>query len=164
LVNQPVALIFKKKLYDMVATKWLGSLALTATILCSSIGAWAQDAIEKTWYNQEKTAKVKVFKATDGKYYGKIVWLKEPNNAQGKPRTDINNPKKEHQNDALLGLQMLKNFEKDGAHGYSGGTIYDPKNGKTYSCKMTLNGDKLDVRGYVGISLLGRTTTWTLAE
>ena len=105
-----------------------------------------------------------MFKATDGKYYGKIVWLKEPNNAQGKPRTDINNPKKERQNDALMGLQLLKNFEKDGAHGYSGGTIYDPKNGKTYSCKMTLNGDKLDVRGYVGISLLGRTTTWTLAE
>lgn len=148
----------------MVATKLLGSMTIAVTLVGSSIGVFAQDAIEKTWYNQEKTAKVKVFKATDGKFYGKIVWLKEPNNAQGKPRTDINNPKKEHQNDALLGLQMLKNFEKDGSHGYSGGTIYDPKNGKTYSCKMTLNGDKLDVRGYVGISLLGRTTTWTMAE
>jgi uncharacterized protein (DUF2147 family) len=44
---------------------------------------------------------------------------------------------------------------------YDGGTIYDPKSGKTYSCKMTLKGDKLDIRGFVGLSLLGRTETWT---
>jgi hypothetical protein len=44
---------------------------------------------------------------------------------------------------------------------WSQGKIYDPKNGKTYSCKMTLEGNELKVRGYVGFSLLGRTTVWT---
>ena len=47
---------------------------------------------------------------------------------------------------------------------YEDGTIYDPKNGKTYSCIITRNGKKLDVRGYVGFSWIGRTTTWTLDE
>lgn len=122
------------------------------------------DALENTfWYNQEKNAKIKIYKATDGKYYGKIVWLKMPNR-DGKPKVDINNPDKTKRNDPVMGLLILKNFKKDGEHGYDDGTIYDPKNGKTYSCKMTLKNDVLDLRGYVGISLLGRTTTWTKAD
>jgi len=134
-------------------------------LLCMVSGiAYAQDAIEQIWYNQEKTAKVQVFKATDGKYYGKIVWLKEPINEEGKPKVDKNNPDKAKKNTPLMGLQLLKGFKKDGDNGYSDGTIYDPKNGKTYSCKITRKGESLDVRGYVGISLLGRTTTWTKAD
>ena len=46
----------------------------------------------------------------------------------------------------------------------TGGTVYDPKNGKTYKCKITYQGDKLDVRGFVGFSLLGRTAVWTKAD
>ncbi len=140
------------------------TFCLSATMLAVSFASYAQDAIEQTWYNQEKTAKVKIFKATDGKYYGRITWLKEPNNAEGQPRTDVNNPKKERKNDPLLGLQILKGFVKDGDKEYEDGTIYDPKNGKTYSCRITHKGSTLDVRGYVGISLLGRTTTWTKAD
>ncbi len=63
-----------------------------------------------------------------------------------------------------MGLLLLKSFNKDGATVYEDGTIYDPKNGKTYSCKITHKGDQLDVRGYVGISMIGRTTTWTKAD
>ena len=59
----------------------------------------------------------------------------------------------------VQGLEILTNFDKDG-NTYVDGKIYDPKSGKTYSCKMTLKGDKLDIRGYVGVSLLGRTETW----
>ena len=44
---------------------------------------------------------------------------------------------------------------------YKDGTIYDPKSGKTYSCKMTIDGNKLKIRGYIGISLFGRTEVWT---
>lgn len=124
----------------------------------------AQDAIERVWYNQEKTAKVQVFKATDGKYYGKIVWLKEPNNEEGKPKVDKNNPDKAKKGTPLMGLQLLKGFKKDGDTEYEDGTIYDPKNGKTYSCKINRKGETLEVRGYVGISLIGRTTIWTKAD
>ena len=135
-------------------------------VICSlrATCAFAQaDPIEHLWYNQEKTAKILVYKSNDGRFYGKIAWLKEPDR-DGKPKKDINNPDKARQNDPELGLVILKGFKKDGTKGYDDGTIYDPKNGKTYSCKMTLQGNDLDVRGYVGFSLLGRTTRWTKAD
>lgn len=122
-----------------------------------------QDPIEGLWYNEEQTAKIKIYRAKNNKFYGKIHWLKEPMH-EGKARVDKNNPDIEHRNDPLMGLMVLKSFEKNGKKEYEEGTIYDPKNGKTYSCIITHKGDKLDVRGYVGFSWLGRTTVWTRAE
>jgi uncharacterized protein (DUF2147 family) len=142
----------------------LRSVLLLVLLSTVSVVAIAQDAIERIWYNQEKTAKVQIFKATDGKYYGKIVWLKEPNNEEGKPKVDKNNPDKAKKSTPLMGLQLLKGFKKDGDTEYEDGTIYDPKNGKTYSCKINRKGETLEVRGYVGISLIGRTTIWTKAD
>ena len=121
------------------------------------------DQIERLWYNTEKTAKIQIYKATDGNYYGKIVWLKEPLR-DGKPKIDIHNPDKARRSDPVMGLMILKKFKKDGDHGYDDGTIYDPKNGKTYKCKISFDGDKLDVRGYVGFSFIGRTEVWTKAD
>jgi uncharacterized protein (DUF2147 family) len=60
-----------------------------------------------------------------------------------------------------MGLDILSGFKYGGGNIWQDGKIYDPKNGKTYSCKMTLEGNELKVRGYVGFSLLGRTTVWT---
>jgi len=59
-----------------------------------------------------------------------------------------------------MDLVILKGFIKKG-NVYDDGTIYDPKSGKTYSCTMTLKGNNLAIRGYVGVSLLGRTSTWS---
>lgn len=122
--------------------------------------AFAQDTIEGLWYNEEKTAKIKIYKAKNDKFYGKIDWLKEPVK-DGKARSDEKNPDKDKRNEPLLGLVVLKGFEKSGKNEYEDGTIYDPKNGKTYSCIITHQGDKLDVRGYVGFSWIGRTAIWT---
>jgi uncharacterized protein (DUF2147 family) len=115
------------------------------------------------WYNEEKTAKIQIFKATDGKYYGKIVWLKVPE-VEGRAKVDIHNPDASKRNTPIMGLLLLKGLKKDGEGSFDEGTIYDPKNGKTYSCKMTYKGDKIDLRGYIGFSLIGRTTTWTKAD
>jgi len=139
-------------------------LLLFVVLFGSRVMALAQaDQIERVWYNTEKTGKIQIYKATDGKFYGKIVWLKEPNR-DGKPKTDINNPDLARHSDPVIGLLVLKKFDKDGEKGYENGTIYDPKNGKTYKCKMTFQGDRLDVRGYIGFSLIGRTETWTRAD
>lgn len=120
-----------------------------------------KDKIEGIWFNEEKTAKVQIYLANDHKFWGKIVWLKEPLR-DGKPKTDINNPKKNARNQPLIGLPLLRSFEKDGDKKYTDGEIYDPKNGKTYSCTITYKNDnELSVRGYIGISMIGRTTTWT---
>lgn len=123
------------------------------------------DKIQGTWLNEEGTAQVQIFRAVNGsyagKYYGKIVWLKVTEE-NGKPRTDINNPDKSKQSTPLMGLLLLKDFSYDSDdEEWSGGTIYDPKSGKTYSSYMALDGNKLNVRGYIGISIIGRTTVWT---
>ncbi len=125
--------------------------------------ALAQDITQGTWYNQEKTAKIQFFKQGD-KFFGKVVWLKEPNE-NGKPRTDKENPDAKLKTRPILGLVNLKNFVQDGKGAWVDGEVYDPKNGKTYSCKMSLVSPvKLDIRGYIGISLIGRTEHFTKAD
>ena len=63
--------------------------------------------------------------------------------------------------DKLAGKEILKNFEFNGKDLWHNGTIYDPKNGKTYSCKISRDEKgNLNVRGFIGVSLLGRTAFW----
>jgi uncharacterized protein (DUF2147 family) len=122
------------------------------------------DDILGVWLNEDKDAHVEIYKEGD-KYFGKIVWLKFPNDEEtGKPKVDDENPDESLQNKPILGLLLLKDFEFDDDE-WDSGTIYDPKNGKTYDCYMVLKDkDNLKIRGYVGISLLGRTTYWTRVE
>lgn len=133
-------------------------------ILAFTLGLHAQNEIVGTWFNTSKSGKVEIIKKGD-KFFGEIVWLKEPlDENSGKAKVDENNPDESKRSLAIIGLQVLKNFVYDGEGKYSGGTIYDPENGKTYKCKMTLvDKDKLDVRGYIGIPALGRTENWTRA-
>ncbi|HEY1032177.1 MAG TPA: DUF2147 domain-containing protein [Flavipsychrobacter sp.] len=145
-----------KPFFSYIALTVIVSFAFKSSTL-------AQDQIEKVWYNQEKTSKIQVYKAKDGKFYGKIIWLKDPLK-DGKPKLDEENPDKGKRTQPIVGLVILRGLKKDGDKEYSDATIYDPKNGKTYSCKITYKGNKLDLRGYVGISLIGRTSTWTLAD
>ena len=121
------------------------------------------DPIEHVRYNEAKTGKIQIYKARDGKFYGKIVWLAEPDR-DGKPKLDINNPNKTRRNEPLIGLVALKSFQKTEDGVYDDGTIYDHKNGKTYDCTMKLKGGVLDVHGYVMISLIGRSEKWTKAD
>jgi len=126
--------------------------------------AWAQtDQIEGLWYNDIKSAKIEIKKEANGKFYGKVVWLKEPLK-NGKPKVDELNTDEKLRTRPRLGLPVLNDFVKDGDKKYTDGTIYDPNNGKTYSCKITYKGKMLDIRGYIGISLFGRTTTWSRVE
>lgn len=60
----------------------------------------------------------------------------------------------------IEGLQFLWGLKEDGDNEWSGGSILDPKTGKVYKAKITLKGNKLYVRGYLGVSLLGRTQVW----
>lgn len=137
-------------------------ILITSILLMLSTIGWSQAITDGTWFNEEKTARV-AFYESKGKLYGKIVWLKDPNE-NGKPRTDINNPIETLRSKPLMGLVFLKGFEKEGANKWEDGEIYDPKNGKTYSCYITeISTTKLEARGYIGISLLGRTTTFSRA-
>lgn len=141
-------------------------LPLIMITLCLSSKAFCQkELIEGNWLDEEKKGKVKIFKATNGKYYGKIIWLKEPNMKDGTPKVDYYSPKEANRNNPVMGMQILRGFEKKSAALFEEGTIYDPQNGKTYSCKITVK-DKntLNIRGFIGVSMLGRTTVWTRSE
>ncbi|MFZ1730218.1 MAG: DUF2147 domain-containing protein [Bacteroidota bacterium] len=144
-------------------------LLLFVYLLSGSLSAVAQtseaDRVIGNWLVQDKKAKVQIFKKNN-QYFGKLVWLKEPNDAQGKPKVDKENPEENLRSRPLLGLEMLKSFVYDEDFVWEDGEIYDPKNGKTYSCKMTMSEDgrTLDVRGYIGISLIGRSQDWTRVD
>lgn len=101
---------------------------------------------------------VEIFKKSDGKYYGKIVkLLQKPENE------NCVNCKDDRKNKPLLGLEIIRGLKKEGNE-YTAGNITDPKSGKTYKCTITRDGDKLNVRGYMGFSLIGRTQTWTATK
>lgn len=119
------------------------------------------DACLGVWLTGSQKGHIQVFKQ-DGRYFGKIVWLKDPNDPKtGKPPVDSKNPDVGKHTNPILGLTNLRDLKPDGENTWDGGKIYDPENGKEYSCKMKLiNANRLDVRGYVGISLMGRTETW----
>ena len=118
------------------------------------------EAILGIWFNEEKDAKIKVYKE-NGKFYGKIVWHKTGPDISS---FDDHNPDPELQKRKKVGLVILTDFEFDDGQ-WEDGDIYDPKTGKTYSCTIKMQKDgSLHVRGFIGISLLGKTTHWTKAE
>ncbi|MBC8043320.1 MAG: DUF2147 domain-containing protein [Rhizobacter sp.] len=121
--------------------------------------ATAQDVVGK-WWNQEKTSQVQIYKSGE-KYYGAIAWIKDPNDEKGVPKTDIFNPRESERTKPLMRLVILRDFVKENDTFWSGGKIYDPRDGKTYSCNMTLKGNELDLRGFIGFSFIGKTNTWT---
>jgi len=141
-------------------------LAITAAFFYSK-PAFSQvkgDDILGVWLNEDKDAHIKV-ENRQGKYFGNIIWLKEPNEEDtGLPKLDDENPDPVLQKRPVMGLELLTGFEFDGDDEWEDGDIYDPKSGSTYSCYMVFTDDTkntLKVRGYIGISLLGRTTYWT---
>lgn len=127
-----------------------------ATIFVSAMSFAQIEGKWKTVDDESGKAKsyVEIFKKADGKYYGKVVQLLI------KP-TDPNctGCKDDRKGKPILGMEVIRGLSKDGNE-FSGGTITDPKNGKTYKCTVTKDGDKLNVRGYMGISIIGRTQTW----
>lgn len=145
-----------KRIFALALVLSISYLLFPAKLLL----AGSKDGVLGQWYTTDKGAKVEIYQCGD-KLCGKIVWLADPNKEDGTPKTDENNPDAANHNNPIIGLKMLKGFESDGTNKWDDGEIYDPENGKTYDCKMTLEGDVLKVRGYIGISMFGRTETWT---
>ncbi|MCF7790857.1 MAG: DUF2147 domain-containing protein [Victivallales bacterium] len=128
---------------------------ITAVTLTAQKTVTSDSIIGKWLDHSEKHGDsiIKVFKKNN-RFFGKIIKMKNDK------QLDEKNPDKSKRNLPLLKKVILKNFKYEDKK-WKGGTIYDPKNGKTYSCQMWLeNNDTLKLRGYIGVSLLGRTETW----
>lgn len=132
-----------------LALMLLGASALTTLAQDKS------DAILGEWLSPKKDSRVLIYRRTNA-YYGKITW------GTGTSARDEKNPNPALRNREVVGLVMLNNFTHDGNDTWQSGTIYDPREGKTYACKMTLkNVNTLSIRGYVGLSLFGRSEIWS---
>ncbi len=143
-------------------SKTLVAVFFSAAILFVE-NAFAQkgaDATLGTWVTGSGKGHVQIYKQGD-QYFGKIIWLKEPNNEQGTPKLDKNNSDAARRSQPILGLVNLRDFKHAGGNKWENGKIYDPEKGKDYSAQMTLiDPNTLEVRGYIGITLIGRTDTW----
>ena len=93
---------------------------------------------------------------TNGLYFGKVIKIMEAEHRNKKCTLCTGDDKDK----PILGLVVIKKLSKNNEV-FNGGTITDPKNGKQYRCKISLDGkNKISVRGYIGISLFGRSQTW----
>jgi uncharacterized protein (DUF2147 family) len=126
---------------------------LTATDSSSVTGLWKNEDASFELYEE------------NGKLNAKIVSLREPLTPDGKQKTDIHNPDASKHSRPIIGMVFMSGFTSAGSGKWDNGTIYDPKSGNTYSCNMQLEGtNTLKLRGYIGISLIGRTETWKRAN
>ena len=138
---------------------------ITTTLLFSFVGllAFSQTNadIVGEWYNAEKDAVITLFEENET-VSGKITWMESPNDDNGNPKTDPLNPDENLKSRARMGMVMMSGFAYDEDSVWDDGELYDPKKGKTYSGMMTLK-DKntVDLRGYIGFSFIGRSSTWT---
>jgi uncharacterized protein (DUF2147 family) len=109
------------------------------------------------WRTEEGKAKVQVYECGTKQICGKIIELKEPKDPHTKKdKTDPDGK-------PMIGMEIMKNFKHNEDQKWDDGTIYDPKEGKTYSATFELQkgGNAMALRGYILIILIGKTQTWT---
>ena len=133
-------------------------IGLSLIVLMFSLFSHAQSEVIGTWKTiddvtgKEKSI-VKIFKATNGKYYGKIINLTDPKKKNGV----CDKCEGDKKNKPLIGMLIIEGLKKDGTD-YSGGTITNPEDGKVYTCTIWREGSTLKVRGYIGFFF--KTQTW----
>ena len=140
------------------------SLITAATLVLGlffAASASAQGTPFGIWVTEGGLSRIEVFDCA-GQVCGEFVWLEEPNEEDGTPKVDGQNPDEALRGRPLMSLQLIEGFTVRGPTAWAGGTIYDPKSGNTYSSTMELQDENtLVVRGYVLLPIFGRSQTWT---
>ncbi|TCS33514.1 uncharacterized protein (DUF2147 family) [Paucimonas lemoignei] len=143
------------------------SLSILAIGLCASLNAWSQSTAAGLWKTiDDETGKPRALvriHEENGEYRGKIEKLFRSPDQDQNPKCDKCEGANKDQ--PMLGMTIVSGMRQDGNE-YSGGQILDAASGKVYKSKMTLidGGKKLNVRGYVGVPMFGRTQTWLREE
>ena len=139
-------------------------LAVVPAVACLAwaVPARAQSQDVQGWW-VDGSGKAGIFiSPCNGQLCGKIEWLRVPLDKAGKPKTDVHNDNPALRPRLLCGLPILGGFKPGNDGSWRGGWIYDPESGNTYKSVMHVGEDgKLHVRGFIGITLIGRSTVWT---
>ncbi len=137
-------------------------LALAMTL--ASGAAAATDPAFGYWLVENRRAIIEVHPC-GSMACGRIVWLADPFDANGDPKTDVNNPDPLMRHRTLCGLPLIQGLEVDDPGAWADGEIYNSRDGRNYSVRISRGGDdRLEVRGFLGISLLGKSQFWTRAR
>lgn len=132
-------------------------IAVLAFVTFGASTAFAD--VTGVWETVEGKSHVEISPCSDNKFCGKIIWLKEPNDENGKPILDTNNQDENKRGRQILGINLLKGLEKTGDNEWDDGYIYNPEDGQTYSSEMSLQDkDTLEVKGCV--LFICKSQTW----
>jgi uncharacterized protein (DUF2147 family) len=123
-------------------------LPILSILACAGSMSGQADNIIGWYWAPAKDGIVEIYK-NGNTYEGKTIWIL-------KPLTDHHNPDPAKRHQSLLGMVYLKGFVHRNGE-YINGTIYNPDNGNTYSAKLWMEGEHLMMRGFIGISLIGKT-------
>ena len=114
------------------------------------------------WYAEGGAAQVDVYPCGEQQLCGRVVWLRSPFDEDGCALRDRSNPDPALRDRPLIGIEVLTGLRPSSDdREWIGGSIYDPVSGRTYRCTLEVVGEnRVRLRGYIGVPLLGRTTTW----
>lgn len=138
-------------------------LAVSYLTLSATPPSEDPDAVVGKWLSSKKRNQVQIYKQGN-KYYGKLVWLLEPNDPDTqRPKVDKENPDANLRNRPLMNMQLIKGLVYKGNNTWGEGEVYNPEDGRTYGCEVVLrNPNTVDMRGYIiGFNLVSKTRTWT---
>jgi uncharacterized protein (DUF2147 family) len=147
-----------------IALRTAKHAAVAGLLLASAMTAMAQtDTPVGTWqtvddHTGQPKALVQIAQDGSGQLTGKVIKGLDANDQPDRRCTACTDARKDQ---PIVGMTIISGMKKDG-DGWDHGQILDPENGKLYNCKMRLEdgGNKLVVRGYIGVALLGRSQTW----
>jgi uncharacterized protein (DUF2147 family) len=146
----------------LLGISWLISLLLWAAA-APLIGLGQAQTPVGVWVDDAASTRIEIYSCGANELCGKLVWLRPSDSTATRPLLDAHNPDATKRKHPLLNLRILQGLRYDAnAKRWDGGEIYDPENGRTYSCYLRLHSpNRLEVKGYIGFSLLGRSHYWT---
>jgi uncharacterized protein (DUF2147 family) len=148
------------KLQNSFKLRYAGIALMVLLMAPSSARSAASGDITGVWMTDDGQGAVQVDACGDMRC-GRIVWLKTPLDAQGRPMRDANNPSPAERQRPLCGTQIVDGLKLQGDGSWDGGRIYDPEEGKSYDVMMKTSGSRLEVTGYIGLKMMGETVVWT---
>jgi uncharacterized protein (DUF2147 family) len=132
---------------------------LIFAIFSKAFAQTGETAIIGKWESDKKDVKLEFFK-TGNEYQAKLLWGDKIVESDGKTsKKDTKNPDQSLRSRNIIGILSVTGLKWDGEE-YTGGKIYNPPSGDTYKCKVWIKDGKLNLRGYMGFSLLGQTASF----
>lgn len=123
------------------------------------------DELLGEWWTEGNQGRVNFARYNDGTYRGTTSCCKDGKDTPDTPKFDRHNPNPKLRSRSTVGIVIIWNLKYEGDGEFTGGHVYNPRDGKTYRMKIQIvDKDTIEVRGYLGIALLGQTQVWKRAK